>query len=175
VAKERDLIVRALSLRSTRGFVQLGPLRFGCVLGRSGRRARKREGDGATPLGRFVLQSVLYRPDRERRPLAALEVRPLRPGEGWCDCPRDRNYNRRVRLPYPASAEAMWRADGLYDIVVTLGHNSRPRVKGLGSAIFLHVARSDRVPTQGCIALDRAKLERVLALLRRGAAVRVTA
>jgi L,D-peptidoglycan transpeptidase YkuD (ErfK/YbiS/YcfS/YnhG family) len=174
VAKQRDLIVRALSLRSTRGVIQLGPLRFGCLLGRSGRRARKREGDGATPIGRFVLASVLYRSDHGRRPRTGLGVRPLRPADGWCDCPCDRNYNRPVRLPYPASAEAMWRADGLYDIVVVLSHNSRPRIRGLGSAIFLHVARSDRAPTRGCIALDSAELERALVHLRRGAAVRVT-
>ena len=69
----------------------------------------------------------------------------------------------------------MWRGDGLYDIVVVLGHNERPRIRGRGSAIFLHVARLDRAPTQGCIALARADLERVLTHLKRGAALHVAA
>jgi L,D-peptidoglycan transpeptidase YkuD (ErfK/YbiS/YcfS/YnhG family) len=116
---------------------------------------------------------VLYRPDRGPRPHGATEVRRLRPDDGWCDCPHDRNYNRPVRLPYPASAEAMWRADGLYDVVVVLSHNERPRIKGLGSAIFLHIARADRKPTEGCIAFGRRDLLRLLQRLPRGAAVRI--
>ncbi len=116
---------------------------------------------------------MLYRPDRGPRPQGATEVRRLRPDDGWCDCPRDRNYNRPVRLPYPASAEAMWRTDGLYDVVVVLSHNERPRIKGLGSAIFLHIARADRKPTEGCIAFERHDLLRLIARLPRGAAVRI--
>ncbi|HXF55465.1 MAG TPA: L,D-transpeptidase family protein [Hyphomicrobiaceae bacterium] len=171
MARRRTLIVRALSAGATRGTVELGPLRFRCALGRSGRRVRKREGDGATPVGRFLMQRVLYRPDRCQRPRTGLKTHVLRPTDGWCDCPRDRNYNRPVRLPYPASAEAMWRADELYDLVVVLSHNCRPRVKGLGSAIFLHVAAPGLAPTQGCIALRRADLMRLLAQLSRGSSV----
>jgi len=175
MTRRRTLIVRALSAGATRGSVEFGALRFSCALGRSGRRVRKREGDGATPVGRFVMQRVLYRPDRCQRPRTGLETHPLRPMDGWCDCPRDRNYNRPVRLPYPASAEAMWRADGLYDLVVVLDHNSRPRVKGLGSAIFLHVAAPELAPTEGCVALRRVDLARLLAQLSRGGPVWIRA
>jgi L,D-peptidoglycan transpeptidase YkuD (ErfK/YbiS/YcfS/YnhG family) len=126
-------------------------------------------------VGRWALRRVLYRADRGMRPRANCEVRPLTTRDGWCDCPSDRNYNRPVRLPYPARVEAMWRGDRLYDIVVVLGHNERPRVRGHGSAIFLHVARPDRLPTEGCIALKRRNLELILARMRRGAAVRVVA
>ena len=69
---------------------------------------------------------MFYRPDRVRRPQTRLKVRPLRPRDGWCDAPGDRNYNRAVALPYPASAESLWRADRLYDVVVVLGYNDRP-------------------------------------------------
>jgi len=111
---------------------------------------------------------VYYRPDRMPRPRTMLPLRALRPNDGWCDAPDDRNYNRPVRLPYPASAEEMWRRDRLYDIVVVLGHNDRPRRRGLGSAIFMHVARSGFEPTAGCIALRRADLARLLARLAPG-------
>ena len=67
-----------------------------------------------------------------------------------------------MRLPYGASAEHLWRADRLYDVVLVLGYNDRPRSRGRGSAIFMHVARSDGAPTEGCVALDRAHLLRLL-------------
>lgn len=97
----------------------------------------------------------------------------MAPSAGWCDAPSDRNYNRGVRLPYPASAEEMWRKDGLYDIVVELGYNDRPRARGRGSAIFMHVARTGLLPTAGCVALRRKHLLMVLARLGRRAVIRI--
>lgn len=169
------LRVSALSAHRTRGVLQLGRLSLPCALGRNGCRALKREGDGVTPIGRWRVREVFYRPDRMRRPPTRLPVRAIRPSDGWCDAPADRNYNRPVRLPYPASAERMWRTDALYDLVAVLGYNDRPRARGRGSAIFLHVARPDFAPTEGCIALARPDLLRLLARLRPGAAVAVLA
>ena len=143
-----------------------------CALGRSGRRALKREGDGATPIGHFLLERVLYRPDRSPRPRTGLPLRAIAPADGWCDAPADRNYNRSIRHPYPASAERLWRADGLYDVVVVLACNRRPRIRGRGSAIFIHVARPGFTPTEGCIALRRPDLLRLLATLKQGARIR---
>jgi L,D-peptidoglycan transpeptidase YkuD (ErfK/YbiS/YcfS/YnhG family) len=122
----------------------------------------KREGDGATPIGIWSLRVVLYRPDRMRRPSTRLPVRVLGEQDGWCDAPADRNYNRRVCLPYPASAESLWRRDELYDVVVVLGYNDWPRCRGRGSAIFMHVARPGCMPTEGCVALSRPHLLRML-------------
>ena len=103
-----------------------------------------------------------WRKDKVRRPRTKLPIRIIRPDDLWCDDPVDRNYNRAVRAPYPASHEKMWRADGVYDLVVELGWNDRPRIKGRGSAIFMHVARPGFLPTEGCVALRRADLERLL-------------
>ena len=164
-----------LSLGATRGTLTLGGLRFPCALGRAGCRARKREGDGATPIGQWRMRAVLYRPDRVRRPRTPLPVRAIRPHDGWCDASADRNYNRPVRLPYPASAERLWRADALYDVVVVLDYNERPRVRGRGSAIFMHVARPGYAPTEGCIALARPHLLRLLERLGARAAIGVLA
>jgi len=142
-----------------------------CALGRGGIRALKREGDGATPMGRWRLEKVLYRPDRLRHAGAGLPLEVIRVADGWCDAPGDRNYNRPVRHPYPASAEHLWRKDGLYDIVVALACNIRPRVRGRGSAIFMHVASPDYAPTEGCIALARPHLLRLLAYIGAEASV----
>jgi L,D-peptidoglycan transpeptidase YkuD (ErfK/YbiS/YcfS/YnhG family) len=160
--RARTATVLGLSAAATRGVVRLGGLAFPCALGRSGRSVRKREGDGATPVGRWRLLGVLYRSDRGRCPSTRLPVRPSAPDDGWCDAPGDRNYNRPVRHPYPASAERLWREDGLYDIVVVLSHNVRPRVRGAGSAVFMHLARPGYRPTEGCIALKREHLLRLL-------------
>lgn len=44
-----------------------------------------------------------------------------------------------------------------------LGWNDAPVQRSRGSAIFLHVARPDYAPTEGCIALALGDLERILA------------
>ncbi|MCG8443404.1 MAG: L,D-transpeptidase family protein [Caulobacterales bacterium] len=150
------------------GAFDLAGRRTRCALGKTGVRPApdKREGDGATPLGRWPLRRALHRPDRLPAPQTRLPLRPIAPDDGWCDAPRDPAYNRPVRLPYPASAEALARADGLYDLIVVLGHNDDPPIPGLGSAIFLHMARPGYAPTEGCVALAKADL---LALLARAA------
>jgi L,D-peptidoglycan transpeptidase YkuD (ErfK/YbiS/YcfS/YnhG family) len=174
-AGRRVAAVRVLSGRGTRGSVGMGLLAFPCALGRSGCRTLKREGDGATPRGTWIARAVYYRPDRVLRPRTGLPVRPLRPHDGWCDAPGDANYNRPVRHPYPASAERLWRTDALYDLIVVLDYNERPRVQGRGSAIFLHVARPGYQPTEGCIALARPHLLRLVARLGRASAIAVGA
>lgn len=146
-----------------------------CVLGRGGMvpAAEKREGDGASPAGRWPMRRVFYRPDREAPPLTALERVPLRPRDGWCDDPSHPLYNRAVTLPIPASHEVLWRDDHVYDLIIELGHNDDPPVPGLGSAIFMHLTRPDRAPTEGCVALDRDDLLEVLRLSEPGAAIRI--
>jgi L,D-peptidoglycan transpeptidase YkuD (ErfK/YbiS/YcfS/YnhG family) len=172
--RRRSLLrVQALSAAATQGVVALGLLRLRCALGRSGRRAMKREGDGATPVGLFTLCEVMYRPDRGHRPRTGLPVSAVRSWDGWCDDARDSNYNRKVRLPYVASAETLWRDDHAYDVIVVLDHNRRPRVKGRGSAIFMHVAQPGYAPTAGCIALSLGDLRRLIGLHRRTTAVYV--
>lgn len=136
---------------------------YRAALGRTGIRLHKQEGDGATPAGLLPIRRILYRADRLPRPRAAVSVMPLAPHDGWCDDPNDPAYNRPVRLPYPASHEELWRSDVLYDLVGILGWNDSPPRRAEGSAIFLHIARPDHGPTEGCIALSRPDLLAVLA------------
>ncbi len=165
------LSVRAQSAHATRGTLEWGGCAVPCALGFGGIDPRKREGDGVTPAGIWRLKHVLYRPDRMRRPVTGLAVSPIRPTDGWCDAPADRNYNRPVNHPYPASAERLWREDHLYDLLVILDHNQCPRVRGGGSAIFMHLARDGYLPTQGCIALAERHLRLLLAYVRPASAV----
>lgn len=139
-----------------------------CALGRAGVTAKKREGDGATPAGRFPLRRVLYRADRICPPRTALPVAPIAPEDGWCDDPNHPHYNRQVRLPFDGGYEPLWRDDHAYDVIVILGHNDSPPRPGAGSAIFLHVARPAYAPTQGCVALALADLLQLLADCKTG-------
>jgi L,D-peptidoglycan transpeptidase YkuD (ErfK/YbiS/YcfS/YnhG family) len=165
-----DLTYAAGRLSWPRGG-RVGEARATC--GRSGVRGDKREGDGASPAGTFALLQGFYRADRIALPPTHLPLRALRPEDGWVDDPADPYYNRLVSLPYPASHEEMWRADGLYDLVVLIGYNTDPPVPGRGSAIFLHVARPDFAPTAGCIAVAREILGPLLGLLGPGSTITI--
>jgi L,D-peptidoglycan transpeptidase YkuD (ErfK/YbiS/YcfS/YnhG family) len=157
-----DLLVAA-KIGETRGTARLGERAFPCALGRSGLVADKREGDGGTPIGRFAFRRLLYRADRIPHIETRLPARHVEPRDGWCDDPADAAYNQPVRLPYPARHEWMWIESHLYDLVVVIGHNDDPVVKGAGSAVFLHLARDDWGPTQGCIAFRQEDLLAIVA------------
>ncbi|MFG1346145.1 L,D-transpeptidase family protein [Xanthobacter autotrophicus DSM 431] len=170
--------ISRIAVRRRPGAVHLGLLRAGglvlpVAIGRAGTGFDKHEGDGRTPAGSWRILKVLYRPDHGPRPVTRLPVAPIRPGDGWCDEVGDRRYNRAVRLPLggprPVSHERMWREDEVYDLVLILDHNARPRVSGRGSAVFIHLARQGFSPTAGCVALRRADLRRLLARLAPGA------
>ena len=109
------------------------------------------------------LRRVLYRADRLRIPSAAVPREPISPDDGWCDDQYSPLYHTRVQLPVTARHELLWRDDDIYDVVGVLGWNDAPVVNGQGSAIFLHVARREFAPTEGCVALALPVLLEVLA------------
>jgi len=145
------------------GRLILGARIFRVAIGRGGVRPDKQEGDGATPAGLLPLRRVVYRADRVPVPDCAVRIEPIAPDDAWCDDPSHADYNRLIRLPHDAHHEKLWRADGLYDLIGVLGWNDTPVVRGRGSAIFVHTARADYAPTEGCIALAADDLRRVLA------------
>lgn len=160
-----------------RGVARWDGRRLRCTVGRGGivPADDKREGDGATPAGRWVMREVLLRADRLGAIVTPLPCRELSPQDGWCDDPADPAYNRPVRLPYGARCEPLWREDRVYDVIAPLGFNDDPVVPGQGSAIFLHVAAPGFAPTAGCVALALADLLAILRAARPGTAVQVLA
>jgi L,D-peptidoglycan transpeptidase YkuD (ErfK/YbiS/YcfS/YnhG family) len=161
----RSLRVRARPGLPARGVLIAGPLAMPAALGRSGVRANKREGDGATPRGRFRLLRLWWRADRALLPRTGLPVRRIGPTDAWCEDPADWRYNRPVRLDRGQSGDRLTRDDHLYDLIIELDHNTRPRIAGRGSAVFIHVARRGFAPTAGCVALTHRGLHRLLARL----------
>jgi L,D-peptidoglycan transpeptidase YkuD (ErfK/YbiS/YcfS/YnhG family) len=176
----RSAPVRLKSLRvlpcageRARGWLIAGPLRIACALGPAGIVRGKREGDGATPAGRFRLLWAYYRPDRPRPDAGGVALTPMRRDTGWCEDPASRSYNRPVGVARSQGVDRMWREDGLYDLTFVLDYNYTRRSKGRGSAIFFHIARPGLTPTAGCVAISAADMRKLAPRLARGAAMRI--
>ncbi len=145
-----------------RGWLTGGGLTIPVALGRGGILANKREGDGGTPRGTFRPRQLWWRADRHVRPRTFLPVRPIKPEDAWCEDPNDRHYNKRVQLRPDSAGDRLTRADHLYDFIVEIDHNTRPRIAGRGSAVFLHLARENFGPTAGCVSMTRGAMLRLL-------------
>jgi len=156
------IAVRRKAADGARGWLQAGQQVLPVALGRAGIKANKREGDGSTPRGTFRLKRLWWRPERHPRPRTFLPTRPIRADDGWCEDPADRHYNQPVKVPKASKADRLARKDALYDFIIELDHNTRPRVAGRGSAVFIHIARDGFAPTAGCVALTARALRRLL-------------
>ena len=134
--------------------------KFVCAIGRGGIREDKREGDGATPVGRYQIVDLFARPDRAG-PIP-ISTAPIGPMDLWCDDPKHPLYNSHARAPLNASHERMHRVDHLYDLVAVLDYNWPIAIPGAGSAIFMHIWRRPRFPTAGCVAFRHADFAWIL-------------
>jgi L,D-peptidoglycan transpeptidase YkuD (ErfK/YbiS/YcfS/YnhG family) len=150
---------------SRRGLLTAGALAIPVALGRGGIKANKREGDGGTPRGSFRLRRLWWRADKRSRPPTSLPVQRIRAEDGWCENPADRHYNQPIKVPARTDADRLKRKDDLYDFIIEIDHNTRPRVAGRGSAVFIHAARQGFAPTAGCVALELNTLRRLLSRL----------
>ncbi len=146
----------------SRGILKAGHAAIPVSLGRGGILANKREGDGGTPRGSFRLKRLWWRQDRITRPRTWLPVRAIGPADAWSEDPADRRYNRPVRRGPGEPGDRLMRADSLYDLIIEIDHNDRPRVAGRGSAVFIHIARDGFKPTAGCVGLRQNDLLRLL-------------
>ncbi len=160
---------------STDGLLRFEDREFRCEIGKNGvvSADAKTEGDGKTPAGTWRLRYVMYRSDRRASPHTDLPVTTISFSDGWCEDSTHPDYNRPVRLPFDASHEKLFRDDGLYNLIVVLGHNDDPTVPGKGSAIFMHIARPDYTGTEGCVALGEKDLETVLSMCTTESYIRI--
>ena len=152
------IFIRTRPGRRAQGWLFAGHATLRVALGRAGIKAGKREGDGGTPAGRFHPVRLWWRADRLARPRTLLPARRIGPDDAWCEDPHDRRYNRPFRRSAAEPGDRLRRDDALYDVIVEIDHNTRPRIAGRGSAVFIHVARPGFAPTAGCVALRRNEL-----------------
>ncbi|HEX2216693.1 MAG TPA: L,D-transpeptidase family protein [Xanthobacteraceae bacterium] len=154
--------VGACAGERSRGWLTAAGHRLPVALGRGGIRADKREGDGATPRGVFRIRRLWWRADRGSRPRTLVPLRRIKDTDAWCEDPADRRYNRPTSAARDHGGDRLWREDHLYDLIIELDHNTRPRIAGRGSAVFVHVARPGFAPTAGCVALRASDLRRLV-------------
>jgi L,D-peptidoglycan transpeptidase YkuD (ErfK/YbiS/YcfS/YnhG family) len=154
--------IRAAAGQRTRGWLTANGQTIAVALGRGGIRANKREGDGGTPRGIFRPLRLWWRADRHPRPRTFLPVRAIGPDDAWCEDPSDRHYNQPVRPNSQQGGDRLQRDDHLYDFIVEIDHNTKPRIAGRGSAVFLHLARKDFSPTAGCVSMTESAMLRLL-------------
>lgn len=152
------VLVRARPGDRSKGWLVAGTLAIPVALGRSGIFANKREGDGATPRGVFRPLRLWWRPDRGSAPRTQLPLQRIGPDDAWSEDPNDRHYNRPVKRKSGEPGDRLARKDHLYDLIIEIDHNTRPRIAGRGSAVFIHLARPRFEPTAGCVALDGKRL-----------------
>ena len=171
-ASFQSLRVKAKPGQRSRGWLVAGALALPVALGRCGIRANKREGDGGTPRGSFRPRQLWWRSDRHSRPQTLLPARAITGADAWCEDPGDRHYNQWIRRGEGEGGDRLKRADHLYDFIIEIDHNTRPRIAGRGSAVFLHLARADFSPTAGCVSMNKTSMLRLLRRL--GPQTRIT-
>ena len=138
-----------------------------CSVGKSGIRSQKKEGDFATPKGKFKLGLLYYRKDIIKLPKCKIIKKIIKKNTGWCDDSKSRKYNREISFPFKYRAEKLYRKDKIYDLLIVIKYNYKPTIKKKGSAIFLHLTSKSFKSTKGCIAIQKKDFLKILPHIRK--------
>ena len=155
------------------GYLKYKKLKFKCALGKAGIGKKKREGDNVTPTGTFKIVKIYYRSDRVKKISSKLRLIEITKNMGWCDDPNSKNYNQLINLPSRYGHEKIFKKNNIYDIIVVLNYNMKPVIKNKGSAIFIHIAKKNYQPTQGCIALKKNVLLKLLSKISKNIKIKI--
>jgi L,D-peptidoglycan transpeptidase YkuD (ErfK/YbiS/YcfS/YnhG family) len=155
------------------GYLKYKKLKFKCALGKAGIGKKKREGDNVTPAGTFKIVKIYYRSDRVKKISSKLRLIEITKNMGWCDDPNSKNYNKLINLPSKYSHEKLFKKNNIYNVIVVLNYNMKPVIKNKGSAIFIHIAKKNYQPTQGCIALKKNDLQKLLSKIRKNVKIKI--
>jgi L,D-peptidoglycan transpeptidase YkuD (ErfK/YbiS/YcfS/YnhG family) len=147
--------------------------RFRCALGKAGIRKKKKEGDNITPLGLYKIVKIYYRKDRIKKISSKFKLIKITKNIGWCDDPNSEKYNQIINLPTKYSYEKLYRKDNVYDLILVLNYNMNPVIKNKGSAIFIHIAKREYQPTQGCIALKKGNLLKLISKINKNIKIKI--
>ena len=149
-----------------KGHLIFNKMKIRCCVGKSGTKVNKKEGDGATPRGKFSLGKLYYRKDRIKKLTTHLKKNIIKKNIGWCHNSNHRNYNRQMNYSSIASTEKLYRKDHKYDLILVINYNSNPIIKGKGSAIFLHITKNYN-PTAGCVAINMKDFLKILKFIKK--------
>ena len=154
-------------------FISYNNYKAKCAVGKRGISIKKKEGDFITPKGTFKIREIFYRKDRVQNLITRLKKTVIRKNMGWCDDPKSKKYNKLIYFPFKHSAEKLYRSENIYDIILVLNFNMNPVKKNKGSAIFIHVAKKSFQPTQGCIALNKFELIKLVKSIKINSVVKI--
>ena len=143
-----------------------------CSVGKRGIGLKKKEGDLITPKGKYRIKYILYRKDRVKIQTKIKKIIITRK-MGWCDDPNSKQYNKLIKLPTAYKHEKLYKKENIYDIIMVLNYNMNPIVKNRGSAIFIHIAKKNYGKTEGCVALKKIHLLKVLKELKKNTQVMI--
>jgi len=146
---------------------------FKCSIGKNGLKKNKLEGDNCTPIGTFSLGPVYYRSDRVHKPDTKLKTLRLNKQMGWCDDPKNINYNKVVKLNKKIKAEKLYRKEKIYDVIIVINYNTKKVLKNKGSAIFIHVTNNYK-PTKGCVSLSLNDIEILLKIIKKNSKIKIS-
>ena len=144
-----------------------------CALGKRGIGCKKKEGDLITPVGKYKIKYILYRKDRIKKIYSKIRTIVIKKNMAWCNDPESKDYNKLIKLPSDFSFEKLYKKENIYDIVLVLDYNMNPIIKNKGSAIFIHVAKKNFKKTEGCIALRKIHLLKIIKLLKNNTKVKI--
>jgi len=144
-----------------------------CSIGKRGIGRKTKEGDLITPKGRYTIKYILYRKDRVKKIQTKIKTIVIRNNMGWCDDPKSKNYNKLIKLPSAFGYEKLFKKENVYDIILVLNYNMNPVIKNKGSAIFIHVVKGNYKRTEGCIALKKIHLLKILKILKKNTKVKI--
>ena len=145
-----------------------------CAIGKRGIGIKKREGDYITPEGKFRIKYILYRKDRVINFKSKIKKLAIKRNMGWCNDSNSKKYNKLIKLPFKSSAEKLYRLDNAYDIILVLNFNANPIIKNKGSAIFIHVAKKNYKSTEGCVAVSKQDLRKIIKMINRKTIVSIS-
>ena len=138
-----------------------------CAIGKKGIGKKQKEGDQITPRGTFKIKNILYRKDKINNLKSQLKKTPIKKDMGWCDDSVSKDYNKLIKYPFKYGSEKLYRSNNIYDIILVLDFNMHPIRKNKGSAIFVHISNNKFSPTEGCIAIKKKELRRLIKLVNR--------
>jgi len=148
-----------MNIKLKNKFLYLNEYKIKCAVGKRGITDKKLEGDNKTPSGIFRFISIFYRKDRISIAKSHLQKVVIKKNMGWCDDSNSKFYNNLIKFPFLCSAEKLWLTENIYDIIVIISYNINPTIKKKGSAIFLHIAKKNYMPTRGCVAISKKDMK----------------
>jgi|TARA_B110000971_G_C19949754_1_gene472792 L,D-peptidoglycan transpeptidase YkuD (ErfK/YbiS/YcfS/YnhG family) len=154
-----------MNIKLKNKFLYLNKYKIKCAVGKRGITSKKLEGDNKTPIGNFKFKSIFYRKDRINIDKAQLKKIIIKKNMGWCDDTNSRFYNKLIKFPFNFRAEKLWLRKNIYDVIIIINYNINPTIKGKGSAIFLHIAKKNYIPTKGCIAISKQDMSLLIGVI----------